>query len=228
MPDSVVRAEGLGKTFRSGEQSLTIFSGLTFQIGLGECIALVGESGAGKSTLLHLLGALEEPTAGTVYFRGTALASLNERQLARYRNRDIGYVWQNCHLLPEFTAVENVALPLRIHGASEGASQQAAAKLLRRVGLADRLDHQSGELSGGEQQRVAIARSLVAGPKLLLADEPTGNLDERTGESVMRMLLRLVREEGLAILIATHNPAFAALCDRVFRFEHGRLRQSVR
>ncbi len=228
MPDPIVRAEGLGKTFRSGEQALTIFSGLTFQIAPGECIALVGESGAGKSTLLHLLGALEEPTAGSIYFQGTSLASLNERQLARYRNRDIGYVWQNCHLLPEFTALENVALPLRIDGAAEEASQQRAAALLERVGLGDRLDHQSGELSGGEQQRVAIARSLVAEPKLLLADEPTGNLDETTGESVMLMLLRLVREEGLAILIATHNPAFAALCDRVFRFEHGRLRQPSR
>ncbi len=228
MRDPIVRAEGLGKTFRSGDESLTIFSGLTFQVDPGECVALVGESGAGKSTLLHLLGALEEPTAGTIYFQGSSLASLNERQLARYRNRDIGYVWQNCHLLPEFTALENVALPLRIHGTPEETSQQRAAKLLERVGLGGRLDHLSGELSGGEQQRVAIARSLVAEPKLLLADEPTGNLDERTGESVMRMLLRLVREEELSILIATHNPAFAALCDRVFRFEHGRLRQSAR
>ncbi len=227
MPDPIVRAQGLGKTFRTGEQSLTIFSGLTFEIDPGECIALVGESGAGKSTLLHLLGALEKPTSGTIHFEGSSLAALNERQLARYRNREIGYVWQNCHLLPEFTALENVALPLRIHGTPEGTSLQRATLLLRRVGLEDRLDHQSGELSGGEQQRVAIARSLVAEPKLLLADEPTGNLDERTGESVMRMLLRLVREEGLAILIATHNPAFAALCDRIFRFEHGRLRQAA-
>ncbi len=226
MPDPIVRAEGLGKTFRTGVQSLTIFSGLTFRVDQGECIALVGESGAGKSTLLHLLGALEEPTAGTVYFQGSPLAAMSEQQLAGYRNRDIGYVWQNCHLLPEFTALENVALPLRIQGLPKAPSQERAALLLERVGLGNRLDHQSGELSGGEQQRVAIARSLVAEPKLLLADEPTGNLDERTGEAVMRMLLRLVREEGLAILIATHNPAFAALCDRVFRFEHGRLRQS--
>lgn len=226
MSDPVIRAEGLGKTFRSGEQAVTVFTGLTFRIDPAESVALVGESGAGKSTLLHILGALEKPTAGNVFFRGTALGSLDAARLARYRNRDIGYVWQNCHLLPEFTARENVALPLRVHGDPEGSSLKAADRLLERVGLADRGDHQSGELSGGEQQRVAIARALVAGPKLLLADEPTGNLDERTGESVMRMLLELVREENLAILVATHNPAFAALCDRVFRFEHGRLRQS--
>ena len=225
MPDPVIRAEGLGKTFRSGEQALTIFAGLTFQIDRGESVALVGESGAGKSTLLHILGALESPTAGKVFFDGTALGSLNESRLSSYRNRDIGYVWQNCHLLPEFTALENVTLPLRIHGAPEGPSRARARRLLERVGLARRVDHQPGELSGGEQQRVAIARALVAEPKLLLADEPTGNLDERTGEGVMRMLLDLVREERLAILLATHNQAFAALCDRVFRFEHGRLRQ---
>ena len=228
MPDPVIRAEGLGKTFRTGRQALTIFSGLTFWVNEGESVALVGESGAGKSTLLHILGALERPTAGKVIFKGTALGSLNERQLANYRNREIGYVWQNCHLLPEFTARENVALPLRIDGSAEKPSLKAADRLLERVGLAERVDHQSGELSGGEQQRVAIARALVAGPRLLLADEPTGNLDERTGETVMRMLLSLVREDRLAILVATHNPAFAALCDRMFRFEHGRLRQSGR
>ena len=228
MPEHVIRVEGLGKTFRSGDQRLTIFSGLTFQIERGNSVALVGESGAGKSTLLHLLGALEKPTAGNIYFQGTALGSLNETQLANYRNRDIGYVWQNCHLLPEFTALENVAMPLRIRDVAESRSRETARKWLRRVGLGKRLDHQSGELSGGEQQRVAIARALVSNPKLLLADEPTGNLDERTGEGIMRMLLDLVRQENLAILVATHNPAFAALCDRVFRFEHGRLRQSLR
>ena len=228
MPEHVIRVEGLGKTFRSGDQRLTIFSGLTFQIDQGNSVALVGESGAGKSTLLHLLGALEKPTAGNIFFQGTALGSLNETQLANYRNRDIGYVWQNCHLLPEFTALENVAMPLRIRDVSEGRSRQTARKWLQRVGLGKRLEHQSGELSGGEQQRVAIARALVSNPKLLLADEPTGNLDERTGDGIMRMLLDLVRQENLAILVATHNPAFAALCDRVFRFEHGRLRQSHR
>ncbi len=227
MPDIVIRAEGLAKSFRSGEQRLTIFSGLTFQIARGESVALVGESGAGKSTLLHILGALEKPTAGDVLFCSKALASLSDAELAEYRNQDIGYVWQNCHLLPEFTALENVAMPLRIHGMQEQACRQQAEHWLGRVGLGKRTDHQSGELSGGEQQRVAIARALVSQPKLLLADEPTGNLDENTGAAVMKMLLELVREEGLAILIATHNPAFAALCDRVFRFEHGRLRQSA-
>lgn len=227
MAESVIRAEGLGKTFRSGEQALTIFSGLTFQIRQGESVALVGESGAGKSTLLHILGALEKPTTGKVLFCGDPLASLSEAQLANYRNRDVGFVWQNCHLLPEFTAIENVALPLRIAGVSEDSGQEEAQTWLQRVGLAERIDHQSGELSGGEQQRVAIARALVSKPRLLLADEPTGNLDERTGEAVMKMLLELAGQEGLAILIATHNPTFAALCDRVFRFDHGRLRQSA-
>lgn len=227
MAEPVIRAEGLGKTFRSGEQALTIFSGLTFQIRQGESVALVGESGAGKSTLLHILGALEKPTTGKVLFCGDPLASLSEAQLANYRNRDVGFVWQNCHLLPEFTAIENVALPLRIAGVSEDSGQKEAQTWLQRVGLAERIDHQSGELSGGEQQRVAIARALVSKPRLLLADEPTGNLDERTGEAVMKMLLELAGQEGLAILLATHNPTFAGLCDRVFRFDHGRLRQSA-
>ena len=227
MREPVIRAEGLAKTFRTGAERLTIFSGLTFQIRKGESVALVGESGTGKSTLLHILGALERPTAGRVVFGKTRLDRLGEAQLAEYRNRKIGYVWQNCHLLPEFTALENVAMPLRISGESERASQQTAEGWLQRVGLGDRLDHQSGELSGGEQQRAAIARALVCAPKLLLADEPTGNLDERTGESVMRMLFDLVREERLAILVATHNPAFAASCDREFRFQHGRLHQSA-
>ena len=226
MAEPVIRAEGLGKTFRSGEQALTIFSGLTFQISQGESVALVGKSGAGKSTLLHILGALEKPTAGKVVFCGSPLSSLSAVELAAYRNHDIGYVWQNCHLLPEFTAIENVALPLRIRGIGENPGREQARGWLERVGLADRLDHQSGELSGGEQQRVAIARALVSRPRLLLADEPTGNLDELTGEAVMKMLLELVQQEGLAILLATHNPTYAALCDRVFRFEHGRLRQS--
>lgn len=227
MAEPVIRAEGLGKTFRSGEQALTIFSGLTFQIRQGESVALVGESGAGKSTLLHILGALEKPTTGKVLFCGDPLASLSEAQLANYRNRNVGFVWQNCHLLPEFTAIENVALPLRIAGVAEDSGQKEAQTWLQRVGLAERIDHQSGELSGGEQQRVAIARALVSKPRLLLADEPTGNLDERTGEAVMKMLLELAGQEGLAILLATHNPTFAALCDRVFRFDHGRLRQSA-
>ncbi len=226
MTEPVIRAEGLGKTFRSGDHSLTVFGGLTFDVSHGESVALVGESGTGKSTLLHILGALDEPSAGAVFFRGTSLGSLDETGLARYRNSSIGYVWQNCHLLPEFTALENAALPLRIDGQAEAPSIEKARHWLERVGLGERLHHQSGELSGGEQQRVAIARALVSEPKLLLADEPTGNLDEATGEGVMKILLSLVREEGLAILVATHNLTFAALCDRTFRFQHGRLRQA--
>ena len=225
MGDPVIRAEGLGKTFRTGQQDLTIFRDLAFEIRRGESVALVGESGAGKSTLLHILGALDRPTAGRVLFRGKALDGLDDGQLAAYRNRDIGYVWQNCHLLPEFTAAENVGLPLRIRGIPSTKALKPARRLLKRVGLGSRLHHQSGELSGGEQQRVAIARALVSEPALLLADEPTGNLDERTGAGVMGLLLGLVRERGLAMLLATHNSAFAALCDRTLRFERGRLRE---
>lgn len=225
MPEHVIRAEGLAKTFRTGRHDLTIFEGLSLAIAPGESVALVGESGAGKSTLLQILGALDTATAGRVVYQGESLASMDDLQLAAYRNSAIGYVWQNCHLLPEFTALENVCLPLRIRGESGQRGRDAARKLLERVGLGSRLHHQSGELSGGEQQRVAIARALVSDPALLLADEPTGNLDERTGGGVMEMLLGLVRERGLAMLLATHNAAFAALCDRTLRFERGRLKE---
>ncbi len=225
MDEPVICGEGLGKTFRTGRHELTVFRDVRFEIGHGESVALIGESGAGKSTLLHILGALDSPTEGKVLYQGRPLDSLDQVQLAAYRNRGIGYVWQNCHLLPEFTALENVCLPMRIRGLSDGEGQGPARELLKSVGLGNRMHHQSGELSGGEQQRVAIARALVSEPALLLADEPTGNLDERTGAGVMQMLLGLVRERGLSLLLATHNSAFAALCDRTLRFEHGRLRQ---
>ena len=228
MAEPVIRTEELTKSFHLGGQKITIFTGLNFEISSGECVALVGKSGAGKSTLLHILGALDTPTSGKVFFQDKALDTLSESKLAYYRNRNIGYVWQSCHLLPEFTALENVALPLRVHGVSEEASHHTARKWLERVGLANRAIHQSGELSGGEQQRTAIARALVSGPALLLADEPTGNLDETTGGAVMDMLLSLVREENLSILIATHNPAFASLCDRVLSFGHGQLIETRR
>ncbi len=221
MADPVIRAQDLEKTFRTGSDYLTVFSGVNFEVQSGESVALVGESGSGKSTLLHILGALDDATSGEVFFEGDSLASLTENELAAYRNGGVGYVWQSYHLLPEFTATENVAMPLRIRGAAETAAP--ARKWLDKVGLAERASHQPGELSGGEQQRVAIARALVTGPRLLLADEPTGNLDERTGAGIMGMLLELSRQEGLSTVIATHNLKFANRCDRVLRFEAGRL-----
>ncbi len=223
MAEPLIRAAGLSKSFRTGDQALTVFSDVDLEIVRGESIALVGESGAGKSTLLHILGALERPTTGSVVFQDEPLEKRSEDELSDYRNRSIGYVWQNCHLLPEFTALENVGLPLRLRGVSNGECNRRAETLLGQVGLADRTRHQSGELSGGEQQRVAIARSLVTEPQLLLADEPTGNLDEDTGEGVMDLLLDLVSKRSLAILIATHNLAYAARCDRILRFAHGQL-----
>ena len=223
MADPVIRAQELEKTFRTGNDKLTVFSGVSFEVQAGESVALVGESGSGKSTLLHILGALDDATAGEVFFEGTSLASLTENELAAYRNSSVGYVWQSYHLLPEFTAAENVAMPLWIRGVAE--ADEPARKWLDRVGLAERASHQPGELSGGEQQRVAIARALVTGPRLLLADEPTGNLDERTGTGIMDMLLELSRQEGLSTVIATHNLKFAERCDRVLRLKAGKLGQ---
>ena len=223
MAETVIRAENLEKTFSTGGGRLTVFSAVDFEARAGESVALVGESGAGKSTLLHILGALDNPTAGEVFFQGAALSSLSADELAAYRNSGVGYVWQNYCLLPEFTAQENVEMPLRIRGVEDCA--RPARRWIERVGLAARAANQPGELSGGEQQRIAIARALAAGPRVLLADEPTGNLDARAGAGIMEILLELSHQEGLAAVIATHNPAFAARCDRVLRFDGGKLKE---
>ncbi len=223
MAEAIIRAERLEKTFFAGGSRLTVFSGVDFEVRAGESVALVGESGAGKSTLLHILGALDNPTVGEVFFEGAALSSLTEDELAAYRNSGVGYVWQNYCLLPEFTAQENVEMPLRIRGVEDCAP--SARLWIGRVGLAARATNQPGELSGGEQQRIAIARALVSGPRVLLADEPTGNLDARAGAGIMKILLELSRREGLAAVIATHNPSFAARCDRVLQFEGGKLKE---
>lgn len=222
MAEAVIRAEGLEKTFSAGGARLTVFRGIDFEARAGESVALTGESGAGKSTLLHVLGALDRPTAGEVFFQGDALSSLSADALAAYRNSGVGYVWQNYCLLPEFSAQENVEMPLRIRGVEDCA--RPARRWIERVGLAARASNQPGELSGGEQQRIAIARALVGGPLVLLADEPTGNLDARSGAGVMEILLELSRREGLAVVIATHNAGFAARCDRVLRFDGGKLK----
>src|SRR5580700_2697599 len=205
----MLRIENLYKVFRSGESKLVLFENLSFQVMHGEMLAIVGESGAGKSTLLHILGALDRASQGDVYCADLRLSSLSEEAAADFRNRDIGFVWQFHYLLPEFTAVENVAMPLLLRGDSQSEARAEAFRCLKEVGLAQRAHHRSGELSGGEQQRVAMARALITQPKLLLADEPTGDLDGRTADAIFELIARLHRERQLTSLIATHNMAFA-------------------
>jgi lipoprotein-releasing system ATP-binding protein len=216
-----VRIEKLSKVYRSGSQELAIFRELDLSIEEGETVAVIGESGAGKSTLLHLMAGLDQPTSGAIFYGGRDMASFSEPRLSAFRNREIGYVWQQHHLMPEFTAAENVMMPLLIAGSSRKAALKGAAACLEEVGLGDRGHHRAGELSGGEQQRVAIARSLVAGPKVLLADEPTGNLDERTAAAIFGLLGELRRKRALTSILVTHNLRFAGECERVLRLEGG-------
>jgi lipoprotein-releasing system ATP-binding protein len=221
----ILRVEGLKKVFRSGETDLVLFENLSFQVAKGEMLAIVGESGAGKSTLLHILGALDSASAGDVYCANLRVSSLTEGDAAEFRNRELGFVWQFHYLLPEFTALENVAMPLLLREIPRREAQEEASRWLREVGLEQRSHHRSGELSGGEQQRVALARALITQPKLLLADEPTGDLDGRTADSVFELISRLHRDYGLTSLIATHNFAFARRCHRVLRLQHGRIEE---
>jgi lipoprotein-releasing system ATP-binding protein len=221
----MLRIEGLKKTFRSGDSELVLFDNLCFHVAQGEMIAIVGQSGAGKSTLLHILGALDSASGGDVYCAQMRLRSLHAEAAADFRNREIGFVWQFHYLLPEFTALENAAMPLLLRGDSWQQAEQEASRWLREVGLEKRAHHRSGELSGGEQQRVALARALVTRPKLLLADEPTGDLDSRTADAVFDLIARLHRDYQLTSLIATHNLAFARRCQRVLQLENGTLRE---
>src|SRR5215831_6193075 len=223
--EAVLKVDGLKKVFRSGEADLVLFENLSFQVGKGEMLAIVGESGAGKSTLLHILGALDRASAGDVYCAQSKLNSLSEDNAAEFRNKEIGFVWQFHYLLPEFTAAENVAMPLLLRGQSWQQAEPLASRWLREVGLEKRMHHRSGELSGGEQQRVALARALITGPKLLLADEPTGDLDGQTAEAVFELIARLHREHQLTSLIATHNLSFARRCHRVLRLQRGRVEE---
>jgi len=223
MPDVLVRVEGLEKTYRTARGELRLFQGLDLTVKTGEMVAIVGQSGAGKSTLLHILGALDRASAGRVYCASTDVARLSEREAAVFRNREIGYVWQFHYLLPEFSALENVAMPLLARGVRKREALEVAANWLREVGLEDRSDHRPGELSGGEQQRVALARALVNRPRLLLADEPTGDLDEGTSERVFELLERLHGTHGLTSILVTHNLELAARCTRALRLEAGRL-----
>jgi lipoprotein-releasing system ATP-binding protein len=217
----MLRVEGLKKVFRSGESDLVLFENLSFAVKQGEMLAIVGESGAGKSTLLHILSALDRASAGDVYCANLHLNSLSQDQAADFRNRETGFVWQFHYLLPEFTAVENVAMPLLLRGQTWQQVEPEALHWLTEVGLENRAHHRSGELSGGEQQRVALARALITRPKLLLADEPTGDLDGRTAEAVFSLIARLHQQHQLTSLIATHNLSFARRCHRVLRLERG-------
>ena len=219
----IIQVRNLEKTYTTARGALTLFQGLNLDVQTGEMVAIVGQSGAGKSTLLHILGALDAPTAGTVICASTNVAQLSPQEAAAFRNREIGYVWQFHYLLPEFTALENVSMPLLARGVTRREALALAANWLREVDLEDRGDHRPGELSGGEQQRVALARALVNNPRLLLADEPTGDLDETTAGRVFDLIERLHATHGLTSILVTHNPDLAARCTRVLRLEAGKL-----
>jgi lipoprotein-releasing system ATP-binding protein len=219
-----VRVRGLSKSYASpGGQVLTVLRDLHLSAGAGEMIAIVGASGVGKSTLLHVLGGLDDFEAGSIEIGGRPLHAMTDAARVEFRNRHIGFVFQFHHLLPEFTALENVEMPMRIARVDAAERRSRAAALLGRVGLEGRLDHRPGTLSGGEQQRVAIARALIMKPTLLLADEPTGDLDETTADAIHELLREMHAESGLTSIIATHNPRLAAACDRVLRLEHGEI-----
>jgi len=224
---AVLRLEGVTRTYTQGPSTLEVFRGVSFSLNAGELVALVGPSGAGKSSLLHMAGLLEAPTSGEVFVAGLPASRLPDGERTRLRRDYIGFVYQAHHLLPEFSALENVEIPQLIAGASRSAAQAEARRLLTMVGLAERLTHRPAELSGGEQQRVAIARALANKPKVLLADEPTGNLDPGTAGGVFEILIAIVRAEGLAALIATHNYDLAMKMDRTVALDQGVLVQAA-
>ncbi|MCU0561043.1 MAG: ABC transporter ATP-binding protein [Desulfobacterales bacterium] len=226
-PAGLLAVRGLCKSYRSGATIVRVLQDLDFDLEAGETIAVIGASGIGKSTLLHVLGALDRPDAGRVLYKGESLFDWPDVQLARFRNESIGFVFQFHHLLPEFSALENTLMPALIHGWGRARAARAAREVLVRVGLQDRLDYRVGKLSGGEQQRVALARALVLRPPLLLADEPTGNLDRKNGEQVHRLLLELNRELGMALVVVTHNLELAACMSRRETLVDGRLERAA-
>jgi lipoprotein-releasing system ATP-binding protein len=219
-----VDVQGLNKVYQLGAQRIHVLRDLELHVAFGEMVAIVGASGVGKSTLLHLLGGLDRADSGQVIVADTDLRALDDSALVRFRNRNVGFVFQFHHLMPEFDATENVEMPMRIARESGNSARRRAVDLLSRVGLGERLKHRPSEMSGGEQQRVAVARALAMKPALLLADEPTGDLDETTADSLHQLLKTMHAEQQLTSVIATHNPRLAAACDRVFRLERGQLR----
>src|SRR5262245_13830966 len=220
--------EELEREYRTGPETVRVLRGASISVGHGEVVALVGASGVGKSTLLHLLGALDRPSAGRVLFRGEDLFARAEAALARYRRQEVGFVFQFYNLLGEMSALDNAMLPALIARRPRREARERAAAALAEVGLGDRLQHRPGEMSGGEQQRVAIARALMNGPRIILADEPTGNLDPKTSEVVYDLFLQLQAERGIAFLVATHNPELARRADRIYRLVEGRAREIER
>ncbi len=223
MTEPLIQAIGLSKSYIDGRR-IDVLIDLALRVEAGEAVAIVGQSGVGKSTLLHVLGTLDQPSGGQVLFDGVDLFALREREQAVFRNREIGFIFQFHHLLPDFTALENVMMPALIRGLGAGEAEARARAVLERVGLGERLTHKPGELSGGEQQRVAVARAVALSPRLVLADEPTGNLDPTTGAEVQSLLMELNREQHITLIIVTHNEAFATSAHRTLRLQDGQLR----
>ena len=223
MSEPLLRANGLAKSYIMGKRTLEVLRGVNLEIARGEFFALRGASGSGKSTLLHLIGGLDSPNAGEILFDGRDVAKFSESELTHFRNRRVGFIFQAYHLLPELTALENVCLPARIGRISAGDAQKRGCELLEQVGLKDRIDHKPYELSGGEQQRVAISRALIAQPELILADEPTGNLDSHTGAEIIELLKGLCVQRKATLVIATHDAKLAASAQRVIELVDGRL-----
>ncbi|MEW5807545.1 MAG: ABC transporter ATP-binding protein [Acidobacteriota bacterium] len=223
--NEVLRCEALVKSYLTGERTIEVLKGVDLQLEEGKMVAVVGESGVGKSTLLHMLGAIDRPDSGKVYLRGIDLFARNGNELAQIRNREVGFVFQFHHLLPEFTALENVMMPFLIGGTPRGKAEEPAAEVLSELGMGDRLDHRPHQLSGGEQQRVAIARAIAMRPSLILADEPTGNLDPRTGQLVFEQIQKVQKSHSFTVVVATHNENLARRCDRIFRIVDGTLKE---
>ena len=223
----MIEAKNLTKVYKTPGSQVVVFEDISVDVAAASLVAIIGPSGAGKSTLLHLLGGLDRPTRGDVLFKSESIFQWGAAELARFRNRHVGFVFQFHHLLPEFTALENTMMPKLIRGDARAETEAEARQILDRVGLGPRLDHKVGEVSGGEQQRIAIARALIGKPELLLADEPTGNLDHRTGEHIFQMIRELHAERGLTSVIVTHNERIAVQCDQVWELDAGLFRRKA-